>query len=79
MVVLGIGGSALGNQALQVALNPLNYNVLPREIRKTPKIFIIDNIDPDFVASNLDQIDPRTTLFNVISKSGTTKKQWLII
>lgn len=72
VVVLGIGGSALGNQALQVALNPLNYNVLPREIRKTPKIFIIDNIDPDFVASNLDQIDPRTTLFNVISKSGTT-------
>lgn len=72
VVVLGIGGSALGNQALQTALNPLNYNTLSKEIRKTPKIFILDNVDPDFIASVLDQIDPKTTLFNVISKSGTT-------
>ncbi|WGS64493.1 glucose-6-phosphate isomerase [Marinitoga aeolica] len=69
-VVLGIGGSALGNIALQTTLNPLNYNY--RNDRKTPKIFIVDNVDPDFVASVLDQIDPHTTLFNVISKSGTT-------
>ncbi|NUU96695.1 glucose-6-phosphate isomerase [Marinitoga sp. 1138] len=69
-VVLGIGGSALGNIALQTTLNPLNYNYMKN--RKTPKIFIIDNVDPDFVASILDQIDPHTTLFNVISKSGTT-------
>ncbi|OQY08838.1 MAG: glucose-6-phosphate isomerase [Marinitoga sp. 4572_148] len=69
-VVLGIGGSALGNIALQTTLNPLNYNNMPN--RKTPKIFIVDNVDPDFVASILDQIDPHTTLFNVISKSGTT-------
>jgi glucose-6-phosphate isomerase len=69
-VVLGIGGSALGNIALQTTLNPLNYNYANN--RKTPKIFIVDNVDPDFVASVLDQIDPHTTLFNVISKSGTT-------
>ncbi|GAB6189927.1 glucose-6-phosphate isomerase [Marinitoga arctica] len=69
-VVLGIGGSALGNIALQTTLNPLNYNYMPN--RKTPKIFIVDNVDPDFVSSVLDQIDPHTTLFNVISKSGTT-------
>jgi glucose-6-phosphate isomerase len=31
LVVLGIGGSALGNIALQAALNPLTYNLLPRE------------------------------------------------
>lgn len=70
IVILGIGGSALGNIALQNALNPLNYNNMKN--RKTPKIFIIDNVDPDFVSSVLDQIDPKTTLFNVISKSGTT-------
>src|SRR5262245_42952646 len=29
LVVLGIGGSALGNIALQSALNPLHYNLLP--------------------------------------------------
>nr|WP_240739582.1 glucose-6-phosphate isomerase [Marinitoga lauensis] len=56
--------------ALQTTLNPLNYNYT--KSRKTPKIFIVDNVDPDFVASVLDQIDPHTTLFNVISKSGTT-------
>lgn len=30
LVVLGIGGSALGNIALQSALNPSTYNLLPR-------------------------------------------------
>ncbi|MDN5341690.1 MULTISPECIES: glucose-6-phosphate isomerase [Oceanotoga] len=72
VVVLGIGGSALGNQALQTALNPLNYNSMNSCDRKTPKVFILDNVDPDFIASVLDQIDPKKTLFNVISKSGTT-------
>ncbi|BBE30563.1 glucose-6-phosphate isomerase [Tepiditoga spiralis] len=72
VVILGIGGSALGNQALQTALNPLNYNSMSKEERKSPKVFIIDNVDPDFVSSILDQINPKTTLFNVISKSGTT-------
>lgn len=72
VVVLGIGGSALGNQALQTALNPLNYNSMNSCDRKTPKVFILDNVDPDFIASVLDQINPKKTLFNVISKSGTT-------
>src|SRR5438552_3556514 len=34
LLVLGIGGSALGNIALQTALNPSTYNLLPREQRK---------------------------------------------
>jgi len=72
VVVLGIGGSALGNLALQNALNPLNYNSMDSKKRNLPKIFIVDNVDPDFVSSVLDQINPATTLFNVISKSGTT-------
>lgn len=72
VVVLGIGGSALGNLALQNALNPLNYNSMDSKKRNLPKIFIVDNVDPDLVSSVLDQINPATTLFNVISKSGTT-------
>lgn len=72
VVVLGIGGSALGNTALQTALNPLNYNAISKEDRKTPKIFVVDNVDPDFVSGIFEQIDPKKTLFNVISKSGTT-------
>ncbi|MGM0641351.1 MAG: glucose-6-phosphate isomerase [Thermotogota bacterium] len=72
VVVLGIGGSALGNLALQTALNPLNYNSMSKDKRKTPKVFVIDNVDPDYIASVLDSIDVSKTLFNVISKSGTT-------
>lgn len=72
VVILGIGGSALGNLALQTSLNPLNYNTMSKDKRKKPKIYVIDNVDPDYIASVLDSIDVSKTLFNVISKSGTT-------
>ena len=72
VVILGIGGSALGNLALQTSLNPLNYNTMSKDKRKTPKVYVIDNVDPDYIASVLDSIDVSKTLFNVISKSGTT-------
>ena len=73
LVVLGIGGSALGNIALQKSLKPINWNRMTKVQRKNlPTIDIWDNVDPDYVKSNLDVIDPSKTLFNVISKSGTT-------
>ena len=74
LVVLGIGGSALGNIALQAALNPATYNVLPDEQRGGPRLFVLDNVDPALVGDVLDCIGPRleTTLVNVISKSGET-------
>ena len=72
-VVLGIGGSALGNIALQTALNPYMYNLDDRQ-RKGPRLFVLDNIDPTQMKSFLDWITPRLdkTVFNVISKSGRT-------
>ncbi|MCK4914487.1 MAG: glucose-6-phosphate isomerase, partial [Planctomycetes bacterium] len=42
-VVLGIGGSALGNIALQTALNPYMYN-LDKNQRKGPRLFVFDNV-----------------------------------
>ena len=74
LVVLGIGGSALGNIALQAALNPATYNVLPDEQRGGPRLFVLDNVDPALEGDVLDCIGPRleTTLVNVISKSGET-------
>jgi glucose-6-phosphate isomerase len=73
LVVIGIGGSALGNIALQNTLRPLNWNNLSKNDRKgNLRIFIIDNVDPDYVSSILDSIDVKKTLFNVISKSGST-------
>ncbi|HOO32987.1 MAG TPA: glucose-6-phosphate isomerase [Thermotogota bacterium] len=72
-VVLGIGGSALGNIALQKSLKPINWNRMSSEQRKgLPTIDVWDNVDPDFIASNREVIDIEKTMFNVISKSGTT-------
>ena len=71
-VVLGIGGSALGNIALQNSLNHLFYNALSKKERKGPKIFVLDNVDPEYVSNFMDIISPGKTLFNVISKSGST-------
>jgi len=73
LVVLGIGGSALGNIALQSALNPFMYN-LDDKNRLSPRLFVLDNIDPPQFASFLNWIEDRleATVFNVISKSGRT-------
>ncbi len=70
VVVLGIGGSALGTIALQQALNSPYHNHGARGA--LPRLFVLDNIDPDLLGEFLEQFDPRETLFNVISKSGQT-------
>ena len=70
VVVLGIGGSALGNIALQSALGSPFHNVEPPP--GLSRLFVLDNIDPDLIGEFLDLIDPTETLFNVISKSGGT-------
>ncbi len=74
LIVLGIGGSALGNIALQNALNPFTYNVMSDRTRNGPQLFVLDNVDPDQIKSVVDYITPRLkkTIINVISKSGET-------
>ncbi len=72
LVVLGIGGSALGARALHQALNPPHHNWLPRQERKGVRLFVADNIDPETFASLIDHLDLSATLFNVISRSGET-------
>ena len=74
LVVLGIGGSALGNIALQAALNPSTYNLLGESKRGGPRLFVLDNVDPAMVSDVLDLLGRRlkTTVVNVISKSGET-------
>ncbi len=84
LVVLGIGGSALGTIALQTALNPPLYNLLSNRQRRGPRLFVMDNVDPVQFANLLDLLGPslRKTVFNVISKSGETAEtaaQFLII
>ena len=70
VVVLGIGGSALGNRAVMSALASPFHNI--QTPPGLPRLFVLDNIDPELVGEFLDTIDPSTCLFNVISKSGST-------
>ena len=82
LVVLGIGGSALGARALHQALNPPQHNSLPREKRSGTRLFVADNIDPVTFGSLLDHLDVSQTIFNVISRSGETAEttaQFLIV
>lgn len=73
ILVLGIGGSALGGMAVCEALLKPYWNLLTEEQRnKLPKIFFLDNIDPDQMNGLLDVLDLKKTLVNVITKSGST-------
>jgi glucose-6-phosphate isomerase len=80
-VVLGIGGSALGNIALQTALNDPYYNYSEEARKGYPRLFVPDNVDPVRFKRLLEKLDLKKTIFNVISKSGGTAEtmsQYLI-
>lgn len=64
MVQVGIGGSDLGPRALCLALQ--SYALPGRSAR------FIANVDPDDAAEVLRGLDLSRTLFNIVSKSGTT-------
>ena len=74
LIVLGIGGSALGNIALHNALNPYTYNLMSDRTRPGPQLFVLDNVDPDQIKAVVELITPKIkkTIVNVISKSGET-------
>jgi glucose-6-phosphate isomerase len=74
-VVLGIGGSALGAQAVQAALG-----------QGPVRLHYVDNVEPEPILHLLGTLNPKTALVNVISKSGSTAetmaaflvfRQWL--
>lgn len=83
VVVLGIGGSALGTIALRTALRGPHWNELGDEARDFyPRLHVLDNVDPSTIAPLLDRLDLGSTLFIVISKSGSTAEtmaQYLIV
>jgi glucose-6-phosphate isomerase len=73
LVVLGIGGSALGTTALRTALLDPYWNELDDDGRDSyPRLFVVDNPDPSTFAALLRRINLGQTLFNVVSKSGGT-------
>src|SRR3990172_7853638 len=72
LVVLGIGGSALGAKALFNALCHPYHNLLLRNERCGLRVFFCDNIDPDGFQPLLEILNLKKTVFNVITKSGET-------
>jgi glucose-6-phosphate isomerase len=72
VVVLGIGGSALGLSCLAKATLPPFYNLRDEADRGAPRLFVCDNIDPESFHALLSMLDPNETFVNVISKSGGT-------
>ena len=73
LVIIGIGGSALGARTLRDALLGPLWNERSNEERAgRPRMYILDNVDPDAVSDAVEHLDLRRTLFNVISKSGST-------
>jgi glucose-6-phosphate isomerase len=83
VVVLGIGGSALGPIALRTALRPPGWNGLTDGERGgLPQLHVLDNVDPSTIDALLGHADLRRTLFVVTSKSGGTAEtmaQYLIV
>ncbi len=83
ILVLGIGGSALGGIALTEALLKPYWNLLSDEQREgLPRIFFLDNIDPDTMDALFNILDLKKTLVNVITKSGSTAEtmsQFMIV
>lgn len=64
VVQIGIGGSDLGPQAVYLALEAYH--------KQGRKVHFLSNVDPDDAASVLRKVNPKNTLFVVVSKSGNT-------
>jgi glucose-6-phosphate isomerase len=83
VVILGIGGSALGPIALRTALRPSGWNMLDEKARNNyPRLHVLDNVDPETIAALLGRLRLERSLFIVTSKSGGTAEtmaQFLIV
>ena len=73
VVVIGIGGSALGTTTLRESLLKAGWNELDAEAREHyPRLHVLDNPDPATFSALVGRLDLARTLFNVVSKSGST-------
>jgi len=75
VVINGIGGSALGPQLVQFAINGPYWNELPEGTRNGfPKIYFLDNTDPAGQTDLKATVNPATAIVVTISKSGGTRE-----
>lgn len=73
LLVIGIGGSYLGARAAIEFLRHSFYNMVDKNVRKTPEIYFVGNsISSTYIKDLMDVIGDRDFSVNMISKSGTT-------
>lgn len=74
LVVIGIGGSALGTRAIYRGLRRPHSDRFRdgRPRGDALRLFFIENVDPVEIEDLLDSLDLERTVFNVVTKSGTT-------
>lgn len=73
LLVIGIGGSYLGARAAIEFLRHSFYNIVSKDIRKTPEIYFCgNNLSGTYLSQLIEVIGDRDFSVNVISKSGTT-------
>jgi glucose-6-phosphate isomerase len=70
ILLIGIGGSALGAKAILQFLKGPYYNLEERAGR--PRIFVLDNLDPALVSKLEELLDWQKTAIIYASKSGST-------
>lgn len=78
VLVLGIGGSALGTSAVAAALRPPFADAAGAR----PRLVVLDNIDPDWLSRGLATVDLGRSVVVVVSKSGGTPEtaaQFLLV
>ncbi|EGB15869.1 phosphoglucose isomerase (PGI) [Pseudodesulfovibrio mercurii] len=68
MLLLGIGGSALGARALQKAFHPSQ----DRPGHRGKSLWIADNVDAYALTAYMDSLPPEKTVVVTVSKSGGT-------
>jgi hypothetical protein len=64
------------------ALLKPHWNELTTSRDYFPRLYVLDNVDPSTIGPLLERLDPRRTLFNVVSKSGATAEtmaQFMIV
>jgi glucose-6-phosphate isomerase len=72
--LVGIGGSALGAYAVDVAMrgpHPVQTGVGGGK-KVGPRLVVLDNVDPGVVAAALAQANPKRSVVCVVAKSGST-------
>ncbi|HWR17191.1 MAG TPA: glucose-6-phosphate isomerase [Terriglobales bacterium] len=79
VLLVGIGGSALGPYALDVAIrgpHPVQLDVsgkaAGKKIVTRPRLVVLDNVDPGLIDAALSSLNPKRTAVCVITKSGST-------